>query len=41
MAGQQWRQERRADGRNRTGDFILTRDALYQLSYVGGALGPS
>ncbi len=25
-----------ADARNRTGDLIFTRDALYQLSYVGG-----
>jgi hypothetical protein len=25
----------RADGRDRTGDLIFTRDALYQLSYVG------
>jgi hypothetical protein len=25
----------RADGRNRTGDLIFTRDALSQLSYVG------
>lgn len=24
-----------ADGRDRTGDLIFTRDALYQLSYVG------
>ena len=25
----------RADGRGRTGDLVLTMDALYQLSYVG------
>ena len=23
-----------ADGRNRTGDLILTKDALYHLSYI-------
>ena len=27
----------RADGRGRTGDLVLTMDALYQLSYVGTA----
>ena len=24
-----------ADDRNRTGDLVLTKDALYQLSYIG------
>ena len=24
-----------ADGRTRTGDFLFTREVLYQLSYVG------
>ncbi len=27
--------KKRADGRGRTGDLVLTMDALYQLSYVG------
>jgi hypothetical protein len=29
--------KKRADGRGRTGDLVLTMDALYQLSYVGTA----
>ena len=27
-----------AYARNRTGDLILTKDALYQLSYVGNPI---
>ena len=29
-----------AYARNRTGDLILTKDALYQLSYVGITAAP-
>ena len=33
--------ENGAYARNRTGDLILTKDALYQLSYVGNAASHS
>ena len=30
-----------ADDRDRTGDLVLTKDALYQLSYIGRAVRAS